>query len=91
MDHLRQRSNATSSRLIKRVLAEACTALLQHLRLYAHGQALSEQGSEDDEYGFPSLYVSPTVGEWQDVGGQLLSSKTPCAVKFQEVGKRREH
>ncbi|XP_045886054.1 double C2-like domain-containing protein alpha [Micropterus dolomieu] len=37
---------------------------------------------------FPSVSITPAVGEWQEEGAQLLSFTTPHLDKFQAVGKK---
>ncbi|XP_030205871.1 LOW QUALITY PROTEIN: metabotropic glutamate receptor 1-like [Gadus morhua] len=69
VDALKERSNITSIRLISRVVAEVCAALQQPLREFAKNRTLFDQWSEEGEYSFPALYITPVVGEWQEGGG----------------------
>lgn len=88
LDNLRNKSNITSIRLIKKVVEEVCAALPQHLKETAEDRSLCDQWSEECEYSFPSLLITPAVGEWQEGEGQLLSFETPHLDKFQAVGKK---
>ena len=87
VDILRQRSNITSIRVINRVVEEVCAALPQPLRVFAQDHSVCDQWTEG-EYSFPSLSVTPVVGEWQEGGGQLLSLTTPHLGKLQDAGKK---
>lgn len=88
MDTLRARSNITSIRLINRVVEEVCTALPPSLRTYAETHALHDQWTEEGEYSFPSLLITPAVGEWQEGEGKLLSFTTPHLNTFKDAGKK---
>ncbi|TKS66148.1 putative 149 kDa protein ORF 2 [Collichthys lucidus] len=88
VDTLRERSNITSKRLISRVVEEVCAALTPSHRAFVKSTALCDQWSEGGEYSFPSLSITPAVGEWQEGGGQLLSFSTPHLDKFQDAGKK---
>ena len=77
------------SPLFDRVVEEIYTALPLTLRDFVKDQSICEQWNEGSEYGFPSLSVSPEVGEWQEGGGQLLSLTSPHFGKFQDVGKTK--
>lgn len=69
---LRERSNITSIRLINKVVEEVWSSLPPHLRLFAQDHTLCDQWIEECEYSFPSLRITPAVGDWRE-GGQLLS------------------
>ncbi|KAF1375259.1 hypothetical protein PFLUV_G00237720 [Perca fluviatilis] len=88
VDVLRVRSNITSSRLIDRVVKEVCAALGPPQRTLVENRSLCEQWSDGWEYSFPSLTITPSVGEWQEEAGQLLSFSTPQLGKFQDAGKK---
>uniref|UniRef100_A0A671WHQ0 Reverse transcriptase domain-containing protein n=1 Tax=Sparus aurata TaxID=8175 RepID=A0A671WHQ0_SPAAU len=88
VDAPRDNSNITSSRIINRVLEEVCAELPPPLRTFVEDRVNCEQWSEESEYGFPSVSVTPALGEWQQGGGQLLSSKTPHLDKFQDAGTK---
>ena len=88
VDALTERSNITSIRLINRVVEEVCTAQQQPLREFAQNRSLCGQWSEEGEYSFPALSITPVVGEWQEGGGQLLSLTTPHLEIFQAAGKK---
>ena len=75
VDNQRNNSNITSIRLINKVVEEVCADLPQHLRETAEDRPLCDQWSEEHEYSFPSLFICPAVGEWQEGEGQLLSFK----------------
>ena len=88
VDTLRMRSNITSVRLINKVVQEVCAALPQNLRVVAESRTLCDQWTEEGEYSFPSLLITPAVGEWQEGGGQLLSFATPHLDTFKDAGKK---
>ncbi len=85
---LRARTNITSIRLINRMVEEVHAALPQSLRTFAMNCALCDQWTENSEYSFPSLLITPAVGEWQEGGGQLLSFTTLHLDKLKDVGKK---
>lgn len=66
-----------SNRLLLRLVEEVCASLPGALRAYAVDRTLSDQWDDEHEYIFPSLAVSPAVGQWQDEDDLLLSLKTP--------------
>lgn len=61
VDTLRETSNITSIRLINRVV-EVCAALPESLRAFAGNCTQCDQWSEECEYSFPSLSITPAVG-----------------------------
>jgi len=62
MDAQRKNSNITSIRLFNRVVEEVCASLPQPLRTFAENRTLCDQWSEGCEYSFPSLTITPVVG-----------------------------
>ena len=74
--HLAERINIRSNRLLLRLVEEVCASLPEVLRAFAEDRTISDQWDDEYEYVFPSLTVSPAVGEWQDED-ILLSLKTP--------------
>uniref|UniRef100_A0A3Q3ERM5 Reverse transcriptase domain-containing protein n=1 Tax=Labrus bergylta TaxID=56723 RepID=A0A3Q3ERM5_9LABR len=88
LDALKERTNITSSRVVERVVEEVFAALPVKLVTFLNIENLCEQWSEEGEYSFPSLSVTPDVGEWQERGGGLLSFSTPVLGKFQDAGKK---
>lgn len=88
VNRLRETSNITSARLVHRVVEEVCAALPPTLRALAEDRTLCDQWSEGCEYRFPSLSITPAVGEWQEGGNQLLSFTTPHLDTFQDAGKK---
>ena len=48
----------------------------------AQNQSLADQWSEGQEHVFPTLSVSPAVGEWRGESGRLLSLKTPANIQL---------
>ena len=90
LDNLRYKSNITSIRLINKVVEKFCAALTQHLRETVEDCMLCDQWGEYCEYSFPSLFITPVVGEWQEGEGQLLSFVTPHLDKFQAVKKKKK-
>lgn len=64
VDTLRKNSKITSIRLINRLVEEICAALPQSLRAFAENHSLCDQWSEECEYGFLSLSITPAVGEY---------------------------
>ena len=91
LDNLRYKSNITSIRLINKVVEKFCAALTQHLRETVEDCMLCDQWGEYCEYSFPSLFITPVVGEWQEGEGQLLSFVTPHLDKFQAVKKKKKN
>ena len=81
-DVISGRGGVTSVRLFDRVVEEIYTALPLTLRDFVKDQFICEQWNEGSEYGFPSLSVTPEVGEWQE--GQLLSLTSLHFGKFQD-------
>ena len=69
------------------MVEEVYTALPKHLRETVKIRMLCDQWSEDCEYSFPSLFITPAVGDWQEGEGQLLSFTTSHLDKFQAVKK----
>ncbi|XP_031730122.1 actin filament-associated protein 1 [Anarrhichthys ocellatus] len=57
-------------------------------REFAANRTLCDQWYDCFEYCFPSLSITPSVGEWQEGGSQLLTFTTPHLEKFQDVGKK---
>lgn len=51
-------------------------------------RALSGQWMEDVDFSFPHLVVSPSVWEWQEVEGRILSFTTPQLSKFEDLGTK---
>lgn len=45
--------------------------------------------SDDNEYVFPSLIVSPAAEEWQEESGKLLSLKTLVLGSFSSCGEKQ--
>lgn len=74
MDTLR---DITSVRLIYRVVKEVCASLLQSLKALIGNPDLYDQWTEGCGYNFPSLSITPTVGEWREGGSQLLFLQPP--------------
>lgn len=87
-DILRERIKITSTRLVNRVVAEVCEALPPPLSRFARDQMLCEQWSDGSEYSFPTLLVSPAVGDWQERADRLLSFTTPHLDTFKDAGKK---
>ncbi|KAJ3599057.1 hypothetical protein NHX12_033020 [Muraenolepis orangiensis] len=58
-------------------MKEVCAALPESLRAFAEDAVLCEQWIEDGDYSFPSLQVTPAVGDWHEGAGQLLTLRTP--------------
>lgn len=88
VDALRMRSNISSVRFTKKVMQEVCATLPQNLRVLAESRTLCDQWTEEVEYSFPSLLITPAVGERQGGGGQLLSFATPRPDTFKDAGKK---
>lgn len=88
VNSLRARSSISSARLIHRVVEEVCAALPTPLRALAVDRTQCDQWSEGSEYGFPSLTISPVLGEWEEEGGGLLTFTTPQLDTFKAAGKK---
>ncbi|KAJ3605708.1 hypothetical protein NHX12_027752 [Muraenolepis orangiensis] len=61
------------------------------LRAFAEDTDLCEQWIEDGDYSFPSLQVTPAVGDWHEGAGQLLTLRTPHLGTFQACGKKETY
>ena len=86
--HLAELFNVRSNRLLIRLVEEVCASLPEVLRAFAEDLTLSDQWDDEYEYVFPSLAVSPAVGQWQDEEDILLSLKTPELGDFETLGKK---
>ena len=64
--HLAERTNIRPNRLLCRLVEEVCASLPEVLRAFAEDRTISDQWDDEYEYAFPSLTVSPAVGQWQD-------------------------
>lgn len=62
--------------------------LCSNTRASAENKTCCDLWVKNCEYSFPSLLISPAVGEWQGGGGHLLSFTTPHLDKFQTVLKK---
>ncbi|KAJ3599425.1 hypothetical protein NHX12_033388 [Muraenolepis orangiensis] len=91
LETLRRRSNTSSIRILDQVVKEVCAALPESLRAFAEDADLCEQWIEDGDYSFPSLEVSPAVGDWHEGAGQLLTLRTPHLGTFQACGKKETY
>ncbi|KAJ3595663.1 hypothetical protein NHX12_004966, partial [Muraenolepis orangiensis] len=88
LEALRRRSNTSSIRIL---VKEVCAALQESLRAFAEDADLCEQWIEDGDYSFPSLQVTPAVGDWYEGAGQLLTLRTPHLGMFQACGKKETY
>ncbi|KAJ3586247.1 hypothetical protein NHX12_012647 [Muraenolepis orangiensis] len=91
LEALRRRSNTSSIRILDQVVKEVCAALPESLRAFAEDADLCEQWIEDGDYSFPSLEVTPAVGDWHEGAGQLLTLRTPHLGTFQTCGKKETY
>ncbi|KAJ3611229.1 hypothetical protein NHX12_021245, partial [Muraenolepis orangiensis] len=91
LEALRRRSNTSSIRILDQVVKEVCAALPESLRAFAEDADLCEQWLEDGDYSFPSLEVTPAVGDWHEGAGQLLTLRTPHLGTFQACGKKETY
>ncbi|KAJ3599091.1 hypothetical protein NHX12_033054 [Muraenolepis orangiensis] len=91
LEALRRRSNTSSIRILDQVVKEVCAALPESLRAFAEDADLCEQWIEDGDYSFPSLEVTPAVGDWHEGAGQLLTLRTPHLGTFQACGKKETY
>ncbi|KAJ3614016.1 hypothetical protein NHX12_017593, partial [Muraenolepis orangiensis] len=91
LEALRRRSNTSSIRILDQVVKEVCAALPESLRAFAEDADLCEQWIEDSDYSFPSLEVTPAVGDWHEGAGQLLTLRTPHLGTFQACGKKETY
>ena len=88
MDSLQQRVSIRP-RLLGRVFAEVEGSLPQHLRTFlVENSSLVEQWEEDTDYVFPTLAVSPNVGQLQEEEGSILSFSTPQLGPLEELQKK---
>jgi len=67
---------------------EICVSLPAGLRAFAENRTLSDQWDDECEYVFPSLAVSPAVGQWQPEENDLLSLETSEFTDFETLGKK---
>ncbi|KAI4799908.1 hypothetical protein KUCAC02_016446, partial [Chaenocephalus aceratus] len=81
--------NIKSSRVIQRVVEDIMQALSAPERAFIEDPARLDTWKEENDYEFPSLTVSPAVGEWQEERGKLLSLKTPILGSFSSCGKKQ--
>ncbi|KAJ3590378.1 hypothetical protein NHX12_008329 [Muraenolepis orangiensis] len=91
LEALRRRSNTSSIRILDQVVKEVCAALPESRRAFAEDADLCEQWIEDGDYSFPSLQVTPVVGDWHEGAGQLLTLRTPHLGTFQACGKKETY
>ncbi|KAJ3591571.1 hypothetical protein NHX12_006704 [Muraenolepis orangiensis] len=64
LEALGRRSNTSFIRILDQVVKEVCAALPESLRAFAEDADLCGQWMEDGDYSFPSLQVTPAVGDW---------------------------
>eukprot|EP00064_Thunnus_orientalis_P013666 superscaffoldBa00002262_g13706 len=74
--HLAELLNIRSNKLLLRLAEEVYAALPEAFRAFTEDRTLSDQWDDEYENVFPSLAVSPAVGQWQDEEDILLSLKT---------------
>ena len=89
--HLAERTNIRPNRLLCRLVEEVCASLPEVLRASAEDRTISDQWDDEYEYVFPSLTVSPAVGQWQDEEDILLSLKTPELGDFESLEKKAKY
>ena len=89
--HLAERTNIRSNGLLCRLVEEVCASLPEVLRASAEDRSISDQWDDEYEYVFPSLTVSPAVGQWQDEEDILLSLKTPELGDFESLEKKAKY
>ena len=77
-----------STRVMRKLVDEVGSSLSGPLRAFVRDLELVDQWDEGHEYGFPSLIISPAVGEWREASGMLLSLKTPALGEFISVGSK---
>lgn len=77
-----------STRVLLRLVEEICVSLPAGLRAFAENRTLSDQWNDECEYVFPSLAVSPAVGQWQPEENDLLSLETSESTDFETLGKK---
>ena len=86
--HLADMLCIRSTRVLLRLVEEVCASLPVGLRAFAENRTLSDQWDGECEYVFPSLVVSPVVGQWQSEEDDLLSLKNPESTDLETLGKK---
>ena len=81
--------NIRSSRVLQRIVEDIMQSLSPPERAFIEDPVRLETWKEENDYEFPSLTVSPAVGEWQEERGKLLSLKTPILGSFSSCGKKQ--
>lgn len=81
-------SDCSRGHWLERILAEVRAALLAHWRSYMDNCTHCEQWLDGGEYIFPTLSITPAVGDWEEGGGQILPFSTSKLDTFQAAGKK---
>lgn len=81
-------TNIKSIRVLGRFVEEVWQSLSVPFRTIDQNPAPADQWNDDNEYVFPSLYVSPAVCEWGEDTGLLLSLTTPELGSFSSCGEK---
>ena len=82
LERLAEVTGIRSTRMLRSLVDEVWQSLPQPLQTFAQSQSQADQWTKTEEYQFPTLNVSPAVGEWREESGRLLTIRTPALGPF---------
>lgn len=89
IERLSEATGIRSLRMLQNLVRDLCQSLPGPLGTYVQNQVLMDQWSSSQEYVFPSLDVSPAVGQWREESGLLLNVRTPSLPTFSTCSSKQ--